>query len=258
MDEMAMLDPAIEWAVGGGPEPFFLTLLTVTPHHPYEVAGEPWDGANYSQYLRAVRHQDGFVGALYQGLAEAGALDDTVVVLVGDHGEAFGEHQALQHDAVPYDEVVRVPMLMLGPERRIGPPRRVDGLRQHFDLLPTLLELAGAEWKGVVPGRSLLSSEGHPRVFSFCWYPNFCAAMREGEEKFVYHFGRLPTEVFDLATDPGEEHDIAASVDPAKIAAAERRIVAMKLSTEAFYAQFPRHQGEPLWWNAELQAGTSP
>ena len=44
MDEFAMLKPAVEWAARGGPEPFFLTLLTVTTHHPYEVAGEPGVG----------------------------------------------------------------------------------------------------------------------------------------------------------------------------------------------------------------------
>jgi arylsulfatase A-like enzyme len=252
MDDFAMLGPAVEWAAEGGPEPYFLTVLTVTTHHPYEVAGEPWAGETREQYERALAHQDRFVGALHRGLAAAGALDDTVVIVVGDHGEAFGEHGGLQHDAVPYEEVVRVPLLVLGPAARIGPPRRVGGLRHHFDLVPTVLGLAGARWRGVLPGRDLFAPEGHERVLSFCWYTNFCAALREGDRKVVFHFGRLPTEVFDLAADPAEERDLAPTLPPEAIDAAERRIVATQLSVDAFYAQFPKHEGPALWWNDQV------
>ena len=151
---------------------------------------------------------------------------------------------------------MRVPLLMIGPEERIGPPRRIDGLRQHFDLVPTLLDLAGARWSGTLPGRSLFAPEGHPRVLSFCWYPNFCAALREGDRKFVYHFGHRATEVFDLAADPDEMRDLAPTLPPETIEAAERRIVAMKMSVDAFYAQFPEHEGPERWWISPAQSGS--
>jgi arylsulfatase A-like enzyme len=258
MDEHAMLAPAVEWAARGGPEPYLLTVLTVTPHHPYEVPGEPWQGDDHAQYLRALRHQDRFVGALLRELEAAGALADAVVVLVGDHGEAFGEHQGLQHDVVPYEEVARAPLLLLGPEARIGPPRRVGGLRHHFDLVPTLLELAGARWRGVLPGRSLLTTPGHERVATFCWYPSTCAALRQGDRKVVYHFGRRPTEVFDLAADPGETRDLAPALPAEEVAAAERALVGLKLSVDAFYARYPQSEGSALWWAEVTPDATAP
>jgi arylsulfatase A-like enzyme len=251
IDEFAMLEPAVEWAARGGPEPYFLTVLTITPHHPYQVPGTPLTGEWREQYDETIRFQDRFVGALLDGLRENGALDDAVVVVLGDHGEAFGDHGRLQHDAVPYEEVVRVPLLISGPEERVGPPRTVGGLRHQVDLLPTLLDLAGAEWRGVLPGRSLLASDGHPWVFSSCWYEDFCLAMREGDRKVIYHFGRRPTEIFDLAVDPEERNDLAPTLPAAEVQAAERKVLAFQLSIDAFWAEHPAPEGESLWWVEE-------
>jgi hypothetical protein len=250
-DELAMVEPAADWAAGGGEEPYLLTLLTVTPHHPYEVPGErdDWRGESLEQYLAAIGHQDRFVGELIAALRRRRALDDAVVVVVGDHGEAFGEHARLQHDAVPYEEVVRVPLLMLGPEERIGPPRRVGGLRHHVDLLPTLLGLAGIEWRGRLPGENLFASDGHPRVIASCWYTDYCLAMREADRKVVFHFWRRPTEVFDLGSDPEERHDLASELPSSELLVAERRLLTFKQSVDDFHAQYPIEEGPALWWN---------
>ena len=255
LDELAMLEPAADWAAGGGEEPYFLSLLTVTPHHPYEVPGErlAWRGESFEQYLAAIHYQDRFVGELMAVLRRRGALDDAVIVVVGDHGEAFGEHARLQHDAVPYEEVVRVPLLIIGPEERVGPPRRVGGLRHHVDLLPTVLGLAGIEWRGGLPGEDLLASVGHPRVIASCWYTNYCLAMREAHRKVVFHFWRRPTEVFDLGRDPEEQYDLAPELSTSELRMAERHMLAFKQSIDDFHAQHPVPEGSPLWWNREIE-----
>jgi lipoteichoic acid synthase len=230
----------VAWAAADDDQrPFFLTLLTVAPHHPYEVPGQRsrWLGETREQYLAAIHHQDRFLGAVLGELGRAGALDDAIVVILGDHGEAFGEHRRFQHDAVPYQEVTHVPLLVLGPEERIGPPRRVGGLRHHFDLVPTLLRLAGAGWEGALPGRDLFASPGHQRVFSSCWYPDYCLAMVEGEMKFVYHFGRRPLEAFDLARDPAESRNVADELPASRVIAARDRMAALNASVARFWAE---------------------
>jgi phosphoglycerol transferase MdoB-like AlkP superfamily enzyme len=254
LDEFAMLEPAVSWAAGGGEEPYLLTVLTVTPHHPYEVPGErgAWRGESLAQYRAAIRHQDRFLGALLGALGARGALDDAVVFVVGDHGEAFGEHGRLQHDAVPYEEVVKVPLLVLGPESRVGPPRRIGGLRHHVDLMPTVFRLAGIEWRGRLPGEDLFSGDGHARVIASCWYSDYCLAMREGDRKTVFHFWRRPTQVFDLGDDPGELVDLASSLEAREVRAAERSMLAFKRSIDAFYAEHPIVEGPPLWWNQSV------
>ena len=263
MDEFAMLRPALDWATDDQPAPFLLTLLTSIPHHPYETPGlakKPAHDDPVLGYRQTLEYQDGFIGELYDQLASTGVLEETVLVIVGDHGEAFGEHLRYQHDAVPYEEVVWVPMMLTGSPS-LGPPRRIGGLRHQIDLLPTLLELAGIPHQGTLPGRSLLSTGGHDRVFSSCWYDRFCLAMREGDRKVVYHFGRSPTEVFDLGADPGELDDLSGRLPPAELAELEARVVAFQLSVDGFWSEQPLRDGPEEWWRsapAEAGADTEP
>jgi arylsulfatase A-like enzyme len=236
-DDLALAPPALSWMAEGGEAPFFLTLLTSVAHHPYQIPDvrAPWLGDTREQYLLALHYQDRLVGDLLAGLERMGRLEDTVVLVLGDHGEAFGEHGRLQHDAVPYAEVVHVPFLVLGQERWIGPPRRLDGLRHQVDLLPTLLRLAGIDWEGELPGADLFAAAGHERVFSFCWYTDFCAAMRDGEHTWIYHFGRRGTELYSAA-DPEQTLDLADGVTEEERREAEARILAMKLSIDRFWS----------------------
>lgn len=258
LDEMAMVDPALGWIEGGGPEPFFLTLLTLSTHHPYQVPGQPVTTAvreHHDRYLDAIRHQDQVVGALLQGLEKSGHLDDTVIVVLGDHGEAFGEHRRLQHDIVPYEEVVHVPLLIHAPWL-LGPGRHVGGLRAQVDLLPTILDLLGVPWEGTLPGSDLLTGEGHERVFSSCWFTNTCFAMREGDRKWIFHYGLRPTEAFDLASDPGETHNLAPSLDPQEIHAAEERILGFRLTVDTWWADHPpQTSGSERWWQESPPGG---
>ncbi|MCB1054781.1 MAG: LTA synthase family protein [Acidobacteria bacterium] len=251
LDEMAMVDPAVGWLDQGGPEPFFLTLLTLSTHHPYQVPGQPVTtdvAEHHARYIEAIEHQDRVVAALLDRLEETGHMDDTVLVVLGDHGEAFGEHRRLQHDIVPYEEVVHVPLLIHAPAL-LGPSRHISGLRHQVDLLPTLLDLLGVPWQGKLPGRDILETPGHERVYSSCWFANTCLAMREGDRKWVFHYGLRPTEAFDLATDPGETHNLAPALSPETIHAAEQKILEFRLSVDAWWAEHPAQTSGPeRWW----------
>ncbi|MFN7974819.1 MAG: LTA synthase family protein [Acidobacteriota bacterium] len=244
LDEMAMLEPAFTWMHASDGRPFFLVVHTLCTHHPYESPDCPDprmrtdDKAWPTGYRRALEHTDAFLGTFLSALEQAGRLEDTVVIIVGDHGEGFGEHERYGHDAVPYEEGTRVPLMMLaGPWT--GPPRRIPGLRSQLDILPTILEIAGARHDGTLPGASLLSSPGHDRIVTSCYYSRSCLAMREGDTKYVFHYGRLPMEVFDLARDPLERHDLAPSMAPGDVAAGERRLLATIYSVGAFYDRHP-------------------
>jgi lipoteichoic acid synthase len=244
MDEHVMLEPIVRFTEQGG-APFFAAVLTSVPHHPYEVPPPVPPGAAAGSelaYGASVRHVDAFLQALFDRLRAAGVLDRTVVMLVADHGEAFGDHERRQHDAVPYDEVVAVPWLLVG-EAFIGAPRRIDGLRSHLDLLPTALGIAGVSWTGVVPGRDLLESPGHDEVFTSCWFDTYCASSRRGDTKLVHHFGRQAPEHFDLSADPHELEP--AQVPPAELAAFESRYQALNTAIEAVHAREAPERAPP-------------
>ncbi len=250
LDDAAMLEPALSWIASAGEGPYFMTLLTSAPHHPYQTPGTSVAQATAdprAAYRRAIAEQDRFLEELVRRLESARALEGALLVVLGDHGEAFGEHQRQQHDAVPYEEVVRVPWVFYGPDI-LGPPRTIAGLRHHIDLLPTVLSLLGVEWEGSLPGRDLLRGEGHELVVSACWWSRTCLTGRLEGIKVVYHFGRRPLEVFDLARDPLERDDLQGSLDAAVVREIEDRLLGYKLTVDRFWAQFPVRNGPPGWW----------
>ncbi|MCH9648541.1 MAG: LTA synthase family protein [Deltaproteobacteria bacterium] len=249
MDEMAMVEPARQWITRGGPEPFFLTLLTVSPHHPYQVPGVPTEFVDASQehYWAALHHQDLFIGRILEVLQQAEVLDNTVVIALGDHGEAFGEHWRRQHDIVPYEESAHVPLILWAPSL-LGPPQRKGGLRHHLDIVPTVLELTDTTWRGQLPGKSLLSSPGHDRVLISCWFTDTCLAVRQGNRKLIYHYGLRPTEVFDLESDPREAINLAPTLPEEELHRWEAESLALKLSFDSFYQDLPLHSGPERWW----------
>lgn len=212
-EDDVMLAPALEW-IDAQTCPFFLGVLTLTSHHDYGIPeGFPTavysDVETFNNYLNTVAYTDRFVGKLHAGLAERGLLEETIFVVVGDHGEAFGEHGRNQHDNVIWEEGLRVPLLLSGPG--VGAPRVLEGLYQTLDIPPTIerllgLDLGPSDYVGV----DILSSPGHSRLYHSCWFDQRCMAMREGTRKVVYHYDLYPTAVYDLAADPGETVNVIA------------------------------------------------
>ena len=211
-EDKALLRPVMDW-VDGQASPFLLTILSLASHHPYAIpdgfAPESFvENREENDYLNTLAYTDRFLRELYGEFEARRLLDDTIFVVLGDHGEAFGEHGVRQHDAVPYEEGLLVPMLWIGPPFKPG--HRITGLRQHIDVLPTILEAAGFRLaEPSRPGRSMLSTRGHDRLYFSCHYRDYCLAGRNGREKVIYHYAPRRTELFDLLVDPEERINLA-------------------------------------------------
>jgi arylsulfatase A-like enzyme len=89
---------------------------------------------------------------------------------------------------------------------------RVEGLSNHTDILPTVLEMLGYEVKGgQYPGYSLLHQLPEDRTLRFdCFHEETCLASIQGNEKYIYHYNNQPEEIFDLSKDPLEKHNLAS------------------------------------------------
>lgn len=244
-EDDVLVQPALDW-VDQQKSPFFLTLLTVTPHHRYTVPKgfatvEFHTGnADHDKYLNDLRYMDRFLAKVVDGFRQRNLMDRTVFVVLGDHGESFGEHGRWGHDNTIYEEGVQIPLVLFGA----GVPRGhvVEGLRQNIDVMPTILDLLGmAIEPGDLPGRSLLSTPGHDRLVFSCKDRHQCMALRRGDRKYIWHFGKRPTEVFDVARDPDELHDLASTVPTAEVATAEAEIQAWKAKVDGWYVAHSDH-----------------
>jgi len=213
-EDDVMVEPVLKWIDEHKDQRWYLSMLTLTAHHPYAVPAG-WDMRKYAptkaknDYLNAVAYVDRTLEKLMAGLDARGVLDDTTLIVVGDHGEGFGEHGRSQHDAVIYEEGIHIPMVVAGAG--VAPGSRIQGLRQNIDVLSTFVDVLGLRpMSGRFDGKSLLSdAKGHDSVVVSCHYKNYCMALLEDDDrKTIFHYKHRGPEVFDLAADPGEKRNL--------------------------------------------------
>jgi arylsulfatase A-like enzyme len=229
---------------------FYAHLHLMSPHHPYDPPppfdkfvpdrahkpvtyypkksyfffedGQALDAAAradmVARYDGDILFVDGVFGPLIERLRTLGVLDETVVVLVSDHGEEFYDHRNWGHGQSVYDELTHVPLVIRYPAR-FPPGRRIDTPVMTVDLMPTLLALAGAPPLDSLAGRSLLplvagTAPGSGEAYSELLYRyGEARGLVEGSEKLIHmrkdQEGRA--ERYDLAADPHEQQPLDAT-----------------------------------------------
>lgn len=161
-DFATRFDPDYRGSIGG--EDYW-----INPRIAHPITGERVINDRDLEHVRAlyrgeiawVDHQ---IGRLIEHLRESGRLENTILVVTSDHGEEFFEHGKRGHKQSLYEEVLRIPLLVVLPKAlRNDPPSRVDTPVELSDILPTLLDYAGHEDPETIWGRSLRPAlEGEP------------------------------------------------------------------------------------------------
>jgi hypothetical protein len=211
VDEPSTVRRMLQWidAQGRG-RPFFLTYLPIAGHHPYESSeAGPFDEHDeFGRYRNALRDGDAALGTLIQGVEQRGLAAQTVWIVFGDHGEAFGQHEGnYGHTFNLYEENVRVPLLIAAPEQESAQHRshRVVSL---VDIAPTVLDLAGLPVPPIYQGQSMLAP-GARMAFFFADYSRGLLGLRDGSLKVIYAIDSGRPSLFDLDADPLERVNVA-------------------------------------------------
>jgi len=202
-DEFSMLKPITEW-IKADEKPFFLTVLCSVTHDPYEVpqwfaipAKEPLE-----RYRQAISYTDEFVAALDVELTKLGLRDETIFCVIGDHGEAFGEHGLLGHERIAFEEVLRIPFCLRAP-LLVRPGTRITEPVGSIDLAPTLLALLGFDTNAVgFDGVNLLGYIPDDRKVYFSgWLRQSPVGFVKADRKFIYDPSNKMVSVYDLGAD---------------------------------------------------------
>jgi arylsulfatase len=239
------VDTTLDWIADrkDGGRPFFVWLHLFDPHtphtppHPYALGfrpasalgldpvrawvpfrqpgartfTEPVLGGQRDLYDGEVAYMDRQIGRLIGFLESRGRLDDTLLVLVADHGESLGEHGVLFRHVGLHDTTTHVPLLIRwpGPER---PGRRIAGLVETIDIFPTILKAAGLN-PPATDARDLANPPDRRAVFAE-HSDRFGAMVRTRDFKYIWSQG-MPKlfpdgpYLFDLKADPGETRNLA-------------------------------------------------
>ncbi|GEM_PF-136734 len=137
-----VVDEALEWlGTSADSKPFFAWVHLYDAHYPWHAHEDDEDGADGEpgSYDGEVAYLDRQVGRLLSALEERGDLEDTVVMVVADHGEGLGDHHEIEHGYLLNEEVLHVPWIMAGPGITRG--HRAPALVSLEDLAPTALAL---------------------------------------------------------------------------------------------------------------------
>jgi phosphoglycerol transferase MdoB-like AlkP superfamily enzyme len=218
IDEESAVHRILEW-IDDNPAPFLVSYLPIAGHHPYYTpAGGPFSPTTeINRYRNALHYSDACVRELITGLQKRGLDGRTLIIIIGDHAEAFEQHAGNNgHTFFLYEENVRVPFLILAPGL-IEDSIRVERVASLVDTAPTVLDLLGLSIPNGYQGRTLL--DGHEEMALFCTeYSLLLVGLRDERWKVVYELDTGRALLFDLSDDPEEKNDLSGQF-PARTAA---------------------------------------
>jgi arylsulfatase A-like enzyme len=225
VDEPATVERMLAWidTLPNG-QRFFLHYLPIAGHHPYATPerGPFAESDDAGQYLNALHYGDAALGEFLSALRMRGLDTNTLYIIYGDHGEAFGQHDGnYGHTLFLYEENIHVPLLISMPGALIE-PRRVNRNASLVDLAPTVLDLLGLTATPDYQGTSLLAPGQRAALF-FTDYSLPLAGVRDGKWKLIARVGFPRVKLFDLEADPGETHNLSEQ-HPEFVAAWQRRL----------------------------------
>jgi arylsulfatase A-like enzyme len=193
--------------------PGYYFIHYLDSHAPFHAGGRR--GGKFARYLRALRVVDGFVGEVRAAIERLGLSERVLLIVTSDHGEAFGEHHSSFHGGTLYDELVRVPLAVVGPGVA---QRQIDTPVSLIDLGPTVLDWFGVPTPAAFMGESLVPLlRGQERSFQrpIVSETGLKQAMLFADgRKVIRDLRRQTLELYDLGVDPGELVNLSDDVDP--------------------------------------------
>ena len=221
-----------------------------------------WTEENYRHYLAAYYHYtylaDQAVGNIMDALHATAAGDNTLVVVMGDHGDGMAHHGMVTKQVSLYEETTRVPFILAGP----GIPQRDEVLTEPLvsllDLFPTLCDYAGLAVPSPTRGASVLPAirgerDRHHTYIVAEWHTEWGFTVSPGrmvrtrQFKYIRYLEGESEELYDMINDPGETRNLVPDSPYSAVLAEHRQLLQEHLRETADPFEELEVQVAPCW-----------
>ena len=204
-----------EWIEESTADRFFCWIHFFDPHMPYSPPSPYREDFADNLYDGEIAYMDFYIGETIETLRAKNLLADTLVVLAGDHGEAFGEKGEKEHGLFLYESTMKVPLIFYAEDIFPG-GKEVEACVRLIDVVPSILDVLGIEIPDAVQGESLLpyvmgeNDESLPSYVETTYPTDFfgwssLTGLIDGGWKYI----RAPKpELYDLREDPTEAKNL--------------------------------------------------
>ncbi|MHA3775150.1 sulfatase-like hydrolase/transferase [Verrucomicrobiota bacterium sgz303538] len=223
-EDKFLIDRLIHWIDEKQGQPFYAFCWTDQTHDPYRLGPdtEPKDFFNgqppenlredLSRYLNVLHETDKHLGRLFQALRDRGIADDTLVVITGDHGEAFTDpHDQRGHGFTIFQEDVNVPLMLWNPRLFPEGKRVSTTIGGHVDVNATIADLVGLQVPTGWQGHSLFDPERPQRAFFLASIGEYLFGARDGRWKYTFGATSGQELLYDIVEDPAERNNVAGA-----------------------------------------------
>src|SRR5262249_37337876 len=196
--DRCLIEALVDYVGRDDEQPYFVMGWTQQTHHPYEpTPGAPMfellherepvpDAYDLERYLNVLHETDNLLAGLFDAVRRSGRSDETIVMVVGDHRQAFGyPHESYLQGRTAYEEDVHVPPLIWPPPRSPA-ETHLPAVGGPVDLAPTLAELTGVPPAPDWQGRNLFDRAHPPRAYFYVAQDEFKLGIREGDWKYIF------------------------------------------------------------------------
>lgn len=240
-DGQVVVDRALEWMTRErtSARPFLCWVHLYDPHFPYLTHAEEFgDRFRARPYDAELAHVDRQLKRLTDHLASAGLLENTLIVVAGDHGEGLGEHVERTHGYTLYNATQHVPLIFVMPGKNAF-TGRVAAPVSLVDLCPTLLEILHLKAPRRLSGRSLRPALHGQRIEPRSCYAatddpflqNGWSPLRSLTTDTWKYIRTTKPELYRLSDDPHETRNLATE-QPGQLQAMEQALSEMEQSME--------------------------
>lgn len=217
---------------------FIALYFPTAAHYPYNCTNNSTSQTAIKKYEDCIMKIDTLIGGMLEAFDKSGILNSTLFVLVGDHGESFGEHGVFIHNSSMYEEEVTVPLIFWANGKIL--PKNTSTTSHQTDIIPTIADFFGVTDSSLsIQGVSLLREQGERAFFMSTFFDELSSALVDHPYKYIYEYSPDTITKYNIEDDPQEK--TPQTVHGNEFNTIKNRLLSYNLYQKAIFAKKTEH-----------------